>query len=217
MSKSTIYALSQWLNPKYVELFSSGQLAKLCHTQPFKHVVLDDLLLNEKYLEISLYCQTIPVELARRDGIAANSDWYWGAFSHMEAARFFYGSAYREFLNTLMDETLYAKTKSIPQYNEFQEKSKGLPVHTDEHDQVGVVTLLYLTDQSITTEGGELVFYQRNNDTAKEFRRIQPIGNKFVAFRACEDSFHSVENMQGNWKRKNLAIDWYTDVEIQTA
>lgn len=217
MTDTITQELANWLNPYYVELFHSGKISSLRQDKPFKHVVLENLLLEDRYLEIEQYCQTIPTELARRDGIAANADWYWGAFSHLEAARFFYGNAYRHFLNELMDETIYAKTKSIPQYNEFRSKSKGLPVHTDEHNQVGVVTLLYVTDKNLNIEGGELVFYQRAIQKVQEFNRIVPIGNTYVAFRACEDSFHSVDDMRGDWCRKNIAIDWYTDAQLQQA
>lgn len=204
--------LYDWLNPLYVDEYFSGDLASRRVDSPFKYTVIENLLNEEKFKEILDYIETIPTEQSGKEGIPGDADWFWGAFGHIQFVKFLHSPAFKNFLSSLMAEPIISKTESMPQFNKFMPYSKGLPVHTDNHNTVGVVTLLYLTSPCSNIEGGELVFYKKKHDKVREFKRIPPKSNTYVAFRANEHSYHSVNDMKGAWERKNLAIDWYTDV-----
>lgn len=203
-----MHNLDSWINPKYVDLYKQGRLGELRAESPFRHAVLKDFLKPEAFKSILDHSKNIPVEPSHRKGVAAYTDWYWGAFSHLDYIRFFLSREMRAFLNELIGQQLVLKKKHIPQFNIFRAQSRGLPIHTDMAENVGVVTLMQLSDGYEPGLGGELEFFERVQGSFKNVKRVEPIGNTLILFQVSEKSFHGVADMKGTWTRSTITYDW---------
>ena len=208
-------ALEDWVNPVYVDLYRAGRLASLRTEDPFTSAVLPDFLRPEALDRVLDHVARIPQERSHRKGIAARADWYWGAFSYLDYLRFFLGPEMRAFMNELMGERLALKPQAVPQFNTFRPGSKGIPVHTDLNEKVGVVSLLQLSEGYTPGRGGELVFYQRQEHRVVPTRYVQPICNTLILFLVSEKSYHSVADMNGEWTRRTITYDWLTEVRCR--
>jgi hypothetical protein len=204
--------LAAWLNPSYVDSFRRGKLhEEWCAKEPFKFAVLENFLLPFIVDEVHSHCRSIRTEKSSSEGLAKNCDWYWGAFDELRFLRFFFGPTLRKFLNALLDEEISMKSTRIPQYNIFNPRSPGIPIHNDLLQNGGdVVTLLQLSKGYEPGSGGELVFFRKQEGKMVRCRAVPPILNTFVIFKVCRESFHGVADLKGDWYRENLAYDWFT-------
>lgn len=211
--------LSAWIHPRYFEAYQKGRLhEEWCHMEPFKFAVLRDLFRPEVIAAIEAHCQTIPTEKAKTQGVARHADWYWGAFGQLEVVQFVFGKTFRAFLNTLLDEEMTMKASSIPQYNVFRPGSKGIPIHNDFSEaRSGIVCLLQLSTEYQPGLGGELNFFRREKEKLVMFDSVAPVLNTLILFKVSRDSYHSVSDLKGNWKRHNIAFDWYARAEEKVA
>lgn len=200
--------LENWINPVYVEAFRRGSLEEFRQESPFRHAVLQNFLKKEILDDVLKHCENIRVDPSHRQGIAEKTDWYWGAFSHLDYIRFFLSQNMRRFLNALIGEKLILKKKLVPQFNIFRPESPGLPVHTDMAENVGIVTLMQLSHGYSPGFGGELVFYKKDSGGLIKDRIIEPICNTLIVFQVSDKSFHGVEDMSGNWTRRTITYDW---------
>jgi hypothetical protein len=202
--------LERWVNPIYVEEFRSGQLTARRELQPFPFAVLKDFLRPEALASVLEVGTRTHVEPSHHKGVAKDADWHWGAFAHLDYVRFFLGKEMRAFMNELMDTNLMVKKKAIPQFNVFKPHSPGIPVHTDFCEEVDVVTILQLSEGYEPGRGGELAFYRREGRKVVLDKWIVPVCNTLILFKVSEESYHSVEDMQGDWTRRTITYDWLT-------
>jgi hypothetical protein len=209
--------LESWVNPEYVELYRQGRLGRLRSSEPFTHAVLKDFLSPQGIASVLHHCEGHYLEPSHRQGIAAQADWYWGAFSHLEYIRFFLGFEMRDFMNQLVGDRLILKRGGIPQFNTFRPGSKGIPVHTDMNEKVGVVTLLQLSQGYQPGRGGELVFYKRSGEKIHPVKYVQPVCNTLILFKVSERSYHSVEDMNGEWTRRTITYDFLSEAQAHAA
>jgi hypothetical protein len=219
--------LDSWVNPEYVAAFRDNRLSSWRSDKPFAHAVLPNFLRSEAIQAVLDHCSKVKVERSHRMGLAGNADWYWGAFSHLDYLRFFLSHETRAFLGSLMDAgsgggtgadvTVKIKPGAVPQFNIFRPGSPGIPVHTDLNEMVGLVTLLYLSDDfdgdggGEDAAGGELVFYRREGDAIVPDKIIPPACNTLAIFHISENSYHSVEDMRGRWTRRTITYDFLAD------
>lgn len=203
--------MKDWVSYQYLIDYSSNNLfTKYCQLRPFKHAVLENFF-NEKALtKIEQSCFNTTLEPSHKKGVAKDAEWFWGPFCNLEFLNFFYGEEFRSFLNSLLGEELIPKTKHIPQINLFMPNSKGIPIHNDFNENIGVATIIQLSRNHC--HGGELIFYEKA-EGAEEFvecRKIKPKINTLILFKISEKSYHSVNDMSGDWERRSINVDWYT-------
>ena len=153
--------LEKWVNPLYVLEYREGTLSRRRRESPFVHVVLSDFFSPEAIDMILQHADQVPVEMSHRQGLARKADWYWGAFSHLDFIRFFFGREMRAFLNELTGNKIVVKPKAIPQFNIFRSGSSGIPVHTDFCEKVGIVSLIQISQGWKPGFGGELILHCR--------------------------------------------------------
>jgi len=205
------YNLEKWIRREHLVDVRKKKGLKSISEKPFRHAVLDSFFLDEVYEELAHYCNSIPLEKAHNNGLAAKAFWRWGALSNIEFLKFFYSREFKMFLSVLAGEEVLVNTQSIPQFNLFLPGSGGIPVHTDNNSgTASFVTLLQMTDDAEPCDGGDFIFYEEIGTKVVEFRRIKPKKNTLICFNVGELSYHSVEDMHGNWTRKNISIDWRT-------
>lgn len=216
--------LEKWVNPIYVEEFFNGGLALRRSELPFKHCVLRDFLKPEAIEQVLKYTSQATLERSHRKGLAAKADWYWGAFAHLDYLRFFLSPEMRNFFNKLMGLELVMKKGAIPQHNEFRAGSAGIGVHTDQSENVGVVSIFQLSQGYEPGGGGELILHRRQGQKIVPDRVIQPLCNTLILFQVGPESFHSVVDMQGEWTRRTITYDWqvssrslYQDFILETS
>jgi hypothetical protein len=203
--------LKKWINPIYVQEYTDGTLGARRESEPFSHVVLENFF-SEEGLQILLnQADSTLTERSHRMGIAEKADWYWGAFANLNYIRFFLGKEMRLFLNALTERRLVVKSGVVPQFNIYRPQSPGLPIHTDTAEEVNLVTLIQLSQGYEPGLGGELVFYNKNDDEMERIREIAPICNKLIMFEVSDFSFHGVDDMKGDWSRRTIMYDWLAE------
>lgn len=200
--------LSRWLNPRYVQEFEAGTLARRRVEAPFRHAVLTDLFNPAALADILATAAVVPVEKSHRQGLAERADWYWGPFNSLDFMRFLLGKEMRAFLNELIGGQLVMKKTSIPQFNIFRPGSPGLPVHTDFCEEVSYVSLLQLSEGYAPGLGGELVLYRQQGAHVVPEKVIAPVCNTLTIFEVSQTSFHGVNDMAGSWQRRTITYDW---------
>lgn len=209
--------IEQWIQPGYVEEFRRGELARHRQNKPFTHAELPNFFREDKLQEILATGRALQLERSHRQGVAKNADWYWAAFANLSYIRFFLGPEMRQFLNQLIGASLYIKRGHTLQYNEFRSGSQGLPAHTDENENVGIVTLIQLSEGYQPGLGGELILYKREGNRILADKVVQPICNKLIMFKVSDISFHSVSDMKGEWTRRTITYDWLTKEQIRVS
>ncbi len=203
------FAFEESINPKYLESYRRGTLHQdFCTTDPFKLAILKDFLNLEVIEDIWTKCQDLKTEPSRTDGIAKHVNWFWGPFSYLEGVQLFLSKDFRKFIETLLNEELVFKRSSIPQYNLFLPQSKGIPLHNDANEAIDVVMLLQLSKNWQEKCGGELNFCKKEDGKYVKFEIIPPQINTLVLFKVGLHSFHTVSDINDEWRRENLAFDW---------
>lgn len=200
--------LQDWINEEYFAAYQEGRLAEYRQTEPFTYAVLKNFLKKELLIEIKDHLPQIKLEKSHGKGVARKSDWYWGAFSHLDSIRFFLSKEMRGFLKELLGEELVLNKGRVPQMNLFKPKSLGLPVHTDMDEKVGVVGLFQLSEGYEAGLGGELAFYKKESQGLTKFLDIEPVSNTLTLFKVSPSSFHGVNDMKGEWTRQVMTYDW---------
>lgn len=201
--------IGSWVNAKYADDYKNGVLCKNhLRLEPFKHVVLQDFFQSYIIDNIKSYCRSIQTEPSKRMGFTKEADWLLAPFGEVQTLRFIFSPPFITFLNALLGEQLRMSADSIPQYNCFLPNSKGLPIHNDSHNAFDVVMLLQLTEAYPSGGGGELCFY-RSTLGYTEFLKVPPVENTLILFKIEKNSYHSVADMHGEWKREVLAFDWH--------
>lgn len=202
--------LANWINPLYVEEFRESQISSRRCDSPFTYAILPNFFTNSALDRLLSSAARTPLEKSHRKGIAKNTDWYWGAFADLDFVRFFLGREMRMFLNALLATDIRIKPSVVPQYNVFNPKSPGLPIHTDMNESINLVTIIQLSQEYYSGAGGELVFYRNENNKLLPEVKIEPLCNTFILFRVCPHSFHGVNDMRGEWTRRTITYDWKT-------
>ncbi len=202
--------LSDWINEDYIRSYEARTLhVDFCKTEPFKRAVLPNFLKQDVLDRVLNACDQIPLTRADSDEFTRTPRWYWGAFDWLPLVRFFYAGAGQNFLQELMQEPLRIYKEHTPQYNRFLASSKGLPIHTDDHQPVQAVSLLQITRDRTKQVGGHLQFHEQISDsTMRVIDDLPPGPNTFAIFKVAKNSYHSVTDLEGSWIRENIAFDW---------
>lgn len=208
--------MENWINENYIDDYLKGNLFKnYCEPYPFKHAVLENFFSLEGLNELEQTCRQATLETSHKKGLAKDADWLWGPFCNIKFLKFYYGPKFRHFLNSLLDEELMPKTSQIPQINVFMPNSKGIPIHNDLNEDIGMSSIIQLTPHNIT--GGELVFYTRGgNGNFLACKKIRPIKNTLILFKIGENSYHAISDMSGDCQRITISIDWYLKEMLAT-
>jgi 2OG-Fe(II) oxygenase superfamily len=202
--------LEKWINSIYLKSYENGSLFNnCCELLPFKCAILENFLTDNALERLLNSTKNLTFrKVVNEKKPLRFTDLHACTFSDMEFLSFFYGREFRSFLNTLLNESILTCSKSIPRIALLKENSKGIGVHTDKDPNVGIVTLLQLT-QIFNGYGGDLIFYKNEKGKLKEFIKLPPKLNTFVIFKPNEHSYHSVSDMHGKWERKTFMVDWY--------
>lgn len=211
LTQTEIIELKKWINSKYLDTYVCGKIEGIIQTKPFVHAALPDFFTPQAIAGIEATCNQTQVEQAHNKGLAQSVDWYWGAFSNIEFLKFYYGGLFRRFLNEISGTRVIAKPKSYPQFNIFKSNSKGIPIHNDFCEKVGLVTILQMSEGYEPGRGGELCFYTKSGDSYSPLEVVKPIKNTFIIFKVSENSYHGVNDMIGDWHRRTITIDWLTE------
>jgi len=208
--------LKNWLNPYWFSIYQSGKIQEHCKYQPFKYIILEDLLkpeiyeLIEKNSKISNPEQGPGNDEADKEYTTSDSGRSYSPLSYFPAIRFFLGVEFLDFLKKLTGDRLRRPADDIPQIRIYPETSPGLRIHNDIQSPFEYGALFYLNTNWSKAYGGELNLWKldRQNRMFKKFMEIPPTGNTFVMIRCSENSWHNVEPVKADRKRKNIFLQY---------
>lgn len=100
------------------------------------------------------------------------------------------------------------------QLRRMTDATPAFPLHSDyTSNQDTIASFLYLSAGWSPACGGRLWLYQTNDVSAPSIS-VEPLQNRFVAFRTGRDHWHSVERVYG-WDRFSILALW--DVDTKSA
>jgi 2OG-Fe(II) oxygenase superfamily len=211
-----ISELEEWLNPKWYSLYQEQRLAEHCQSQPFKYVIMEDLLRPEKIKLLDASAQLAIVEQGAGDEEADKEYAHQGSgrsyapLQDPPALRFFLGKNFFDFLKQITGDSLQRPLDQQPQLRSYPERSPGLKIHNDVQSPFEYGAMLYLNGRWPSDFGGCLSLWKRDKTLRKfiRFAEIEPHGNTFVMIRCGPDSWHGVDPVQGSQPRKNLFFQY---------
>jgi hypothetical protein len=172
----------------------------------FRVAVFPEFLKPEVFDAISERAESVKARSAADNiGTARRANVEWGAYADPEVVRFFCGKPFRFFMSELFGKPFRMRRNWVPQLAHFHPGSGGFDCHNDREEPRDAVALLYLTPEHPEEGGGHLQIHDANK---KIIRKIRPLRNTLVVFEVSDQSWHSIEDMTGNWVRRNLLFDW---------
>ena len=99
---------------------------------------------------------------------------------------------------------------NMVQLRRMNEDTPEFPLHNDFADEEDTIaSFLYLSDGWSMRCGGRLHLYQSDKDSSPS-ASVEPLQNRFVAFRTRASHWHSVERVHG-WERVSVLSLWNVD------
>ena len=228
--KENLDILTEWLNPIYVKAYRDETLkAKFFKTRPFAHVSLQELLRIDKLNRLLEYAEAVkPDRFYQTDEPHDQvTQVYYSALEDLDAARFFYGPAFRSFLEKLSGTRVRRPPQGYPQIRVFTSDSYGFDIHNDEHAELDFVSILNLNRNWDEDCGGELCLWEEidplhksdlpilHSAVQKEYQQyyrkvkeVAPKANSFNMLFFSKNSFHSVSPIKAGFTRRNLLMEW---------
>ena len=100
---------------------------------------------------------------------------------------------------------------NMVQLRRMNEETPEFPLHNDfTSDEDSIASFLYLSSGWSRKRGGRLHLFESNKHSARSVS-IDPIENRFIAFRTKSSHWHSVERVHG-WERLSALALWNLDV-----
>jgi hypothetical protein len=206
------------INPEYLELFERGTLReKFVRAKPFEHAVLPNFFTEAFLARVKQHAAGIPLEASPGYGEAARADMGWGAYADARTLSEIFGLSFRAVMSSLLGRGVTMSARSIPQYFRYAPGSGGMTVHNDDKEANGrqIVSLLQLSEGYRPGLGGELLLHEGKENGHKVAVTVPPVSNTFIVFLVSAESWHSVADMRGSWRRELVSFDWYFKCENQ--
>ena len=178
-----------------------GQLIRY----PWPHLIVDNFLtsalLTQSLLEISANRDTYDMEprgAGRIEYSLLKSETLWRAI---------YSASTVSLLSNSFGVELKLNKHNMLQLRRMNEDTPEFPLHDDfTSDEDTIASFLYLSDKWSRRCGGRLLLFE-SNEQRRPVVSIDPIQNRFIAFRTSASHWHSVEKVYG-WERFSVLSLW---------
>lgn len=178
-------------------------------TYPWPHLVIDDFLetdvLTKSLAEIAEYAYSYDIEnrgTGRIEFSLLRSQTLWRAI---------YSSRTVELLSSGFRLGVKLNRENWVQLRRMNEDTPEFPMHHDfTSSQDSIASFLYLSSGWSRKCGGRLCLYESDKDSEPR-AYVEPIENRFIAFRTLPSHWHSVERVSG-WERLSALALWDVDV-----
>ncbi len=203
----TLKNLSEWVHPQYLRSLEGARIPEtIISPNPFPRAVFPDFFRPEVIDAIAQRAASIQTAPGRLNiGAARRAQVEWGPYADPEVLRFFCSQGFRALLRATLGSTFRLKRQAVPQLAHFHPSSGGFNCHNDRDQPRDAVALLYLTPYYPENGGGCLQIHDHKKEIVS---RIQPKKNTLVIFEVSNTSWHSIEDMRGDWVRRNILFDW---------
>jgi hypothetical protein len=84
-------------------------------------------------------------------------------------------------------------------------------IHPDSETKL-ITVLLYLNDDSGSSEGGRLRLLRSATDLNDVIEEVEPAGGTLLVFRRADNSWHGHESYEG--PRRAIQLNWVTDESV---
>jgi hypothetical protein len=178
-------------------------------THPWPHLIVDDFLekdvLAQSLAEIAEYAYSYDTEYrgtGRIEYSLLRSQTLWRAI---------YSKRTVDLLSSAFGVGIKLNRENWLQLRRMNDDTPEFPMHNDfTSSQDSIASFLYLSSGWSSTFGGRLCLYQSDQDSAPQ-AYVEPIANRFIAFRTLPSHWHSVEKVSG-WDRLSALALWNVDV-----
>lgn len=172
---------------------------------PWPHIVVDDFLpsdvLSQSWLELG--CDTYEYEMESRgtgriEYSLLKSKSLWTAI---------YSKRTLALLSDAFGVALALNRDNMLQLRRMNEVTPEFPIHNDfTRDGDRIASFLYLSPNWAPEFGGRIHLYN-SGDQIEPSASIEPIANRFFAFRTDASHWHSVDAVRG-WERLSVLSLW---------
>jgi hypothetical protein len=181
---------------------------------PWPHLIVDDFLEKDILIkslgEIAGYAYSYDIEnrgTGRIEFSLLRSEALWRAI---------YSRRTIELLSSAFGVGVKLNRENWVQLRRMNEDTPEFPMHHDfTSSQDSIVSFLYLSSEWSSKCGGRLCLYESDKDSEPR-AYVEPIENRFVAFRTLPSHWHSVEKVSG-WGRLSVLALWNVDVSQSPA
>ncbi|MBV8629753.1 MAG: 2OG-Fe(II) oxygenase [Silvibacterium sp.] len=176
--------------------------------RPWPHLILDNFLsrevLTQSLAEISSESYEYEIEYrgtGRIEFSLLKSESLWRAI---------YSRRTVDLLSSAFGVRIRLNKDNMVQLRRMNEDTPEFPLHNDfTSSQDSIATFLYLSRGWTEKCGGRLLLFRSDQDSSPS-AAIEPIENRFIAFRTKASHWHSVERVNG-WERLSALSLW--DIE----
>lgn len=113
-------------------------------------------------------------------------------------------------LSAAFGVTVRLNKDNLLQLRRMNEDTPEFPIHNDfAADEDSIASFLYLSSEWSGKCGGRLRLFKSDKDN-EALSSVEPIENRFVAFRTKPSHWHSVESVIG-WERLSVLALWDVD------
>jgi hypothetical protein len=187
-------------------------VAKLL-ASPWPHLIVDNFLprpvLAKSRLEISADAYDYEIEYrgtGRIEFSLLKSKTLWQAV---------YSRRTVVLLSSAFGVTVRLNKNNMLQLRRMNDDTPEFPMHNDfASDEDTIASFLYLSSGWSNECGGRLRLFTSDKDN-RATASIEPIENRFIAFRTKPSHWHSVERVLG-WERLSVLALWNVDSSIGT-
>jgi 2OG-Fe(II) oxygenase superfamily len=174
-------------------------------THPWPHIVLDgflpDDILVQSLAEIGRNTYTFDLEsrgTGRIEFSLLQSETLWRAI---------YSRKTVALLSSAFEVDVKLNRDNMVQLRRMNDETPAFPMHSDfTSSQASIASFLYLSPGWLRSCGGRLHLFHSESDGAPS-ASIEPLQNRFVAFRTEPAHWHSVEKVSG-WQRLSALALW---------
>lgn len=175
---------------------------------PWPHLILDDFLtssaLAQSLSEINADTYDYGIEYrgtGRIEFSLLKSETLWRAI---------YSKRTVALLSSAFGVAVKLNKHNMVQLRRMNEDTPEFPLHNDfASNEDTIASFLYLSGRWSNKCGGRLHLFESDKDCAPS-ASIEPIQNRFVAFRTRPSHWHSVESVHG-WERLSVLALWDID------
>jgi len=172
---------------------------------PWPHLIVDNFLTSEvlaqSLLEIGADTYTYEMEprgTGRIEYSLLKSETLWRAI---------YSRSTVSLLSNAFGVELKLNKHNMLQLRRMNEDTPEFPLHSDfTSNEDTIASFLYLSDNWSRRCGGRLHLFESNEQSAPSVS-IDPIQNRFIAFRTSASHWHSVEKVY-RWERFSVLSLW---------